>query len=294
MGYQVQYAVLQAGEYAIPQSRNRVFFWAALQGYKLPNFPQATTTFGRRTASWHLTRGPVPHRGYTVADATSDLPRWELKNPHNVIPASQEELEDRAKRAEDIEQIRVYPGDNYVGHNEQDYATSPCNEFQRKMRAGISKLTNHVTEAWYDKPSWRKRTNALSGARTEQVCNIGFGPDDDFRSLPPKLQPWFLSHPDSAAAKKDFDFVRGRFGRLKANEPFSICLTTTEPARKGSRVRLEHQLPIALRRKSNQNFRFFITNYIVSLLFESTRELRGSPIGFCGISTVHSLSWCTE
>lgn len=239
----MQFAVLQAGEYSTPQSRQRVIFWAALQGYELPQFPQATTTFeGRCTISWHRTRRSASHRGYSVADATIDLPRFDWVNPHNVLPTTYEEEMEMLDRAERVEQIKMLQHQNYVGHNEQEYATSPRNELQKKLRVGVSKLTNHVTESWFDKPSWSNKKSAISCARTEQVCNIAMKAGADFTSLPKELTPWYLSHPDSAAAK-NFDLMKGRFGRLDATKHFPICLTSTDPGRKGVQVRINLLAP---------------------------------------------------
>lgn len=48
MGYQVKFAVLQAGQYGVPQSRRRLVLIAAAPGYKLPNFPEPQHVFSPR------------------------------------------------------------------------------------------------------------------------------------------------------------------------------------------------------------------------------------------------------
>jgi DNA (cytosine-5)-methyltransferase 1 len=231
--YKVEHDILQAGEYGTPQSRRRLIIWGALQGYELPKYPEATTTF-RRTDSWHQTRESVPHRGYTVGDATSDLPPFDWINPHNVIPASDKENEERATRSKQgIEQLEVSQDQKYVGHDEQSYATSPLNDFQRKLRVGVTKATNHVTPSWFDKPSWNEK-GAISLARTEQVCNIAMRAGADHRSLPKKLTPWSLSHLRESSIER----TRGQYGRLDSDKPFHCCTTIADPSQRDCRVRV--------------------------------------------------------
>jgi len=45
MGYQFTAAVLQAGQYGVPQSRTRTILLAAAPGYPLPRYPAAVHTF---------------------------------------------------------------------------------------------------------------------------------------------------------------------------------------------------------------------------------------------------------
>jgi DNA (cytosine-5)-methyltransferase 1 len=283
VGYQVEYAVLQAGEYGTPQNRQRVIFWAALQGHDLPDFPQATTTFERCSSSWHRTRSSAPHRGLTVADAIFDLPRFDWVNPHNEVPATDEERKDRLEMAKDTEQIEVLQKQKFVGQDEQNYATSPHNEFQRNIRNGVSKLTNHVTKSWFDRPSRSKQKKALSHARTEQVCNIGMKAGTDHMSLPQELKPWYTYHANSAAKKNNFYKAQGRFGRLDAETHFPICLTTVNPNSKNGRVCIDLVSFIDVGTKLIKIARSFILISIESYLLGSTLVLKDFQTHLSGI-----------
>ena len=45
IGYQVAVTVLQAGQFGVPQSRNRMIVFAAAPGEVLPDFPKPLNTF---------------------------------------------------------------------------------------------------------------------------------------------------------------------------------------------------------------------------------------------------------
>ncbi|KAJ4475666.1 hypothetical protein J3R30DRAFT_3405914 [Lentinula aciculospora] len=94
LGYQVRVKVLQAANYGAPQSRERVIFWGARQGLKLPEFPIPTHTFAAKEhhllehADLKLSRSTrsrdperphffAPFRAVTVHDAIADLPAFD-------------------------------------------------------------------------------------------------------------------------------------------------------------------------------------------------------------------------
>lgn len=89
--YQVRFKVLQAAAYGSPQGRNRVIFWGAKRGLRLPNFPIPTHAYEGRLCvhnlptnqeklppatrsqtpgSWHLC---APLKATTVNDSIGDL-----------------------------------------------------------------------------------------------------------------------------------------------------------------------------------------------------------------------------
>jgi DNA (cytosine-5)-methyltransferase 1 len=214
-----------------------VIFWGALQGCKLPKFPQPTTTFAGRCPEKYAsykTRRCAPHRGISAEEAIGDLPAYDWVNPRGVMgPPSYHEDMEQLKRAETIEQLHITPNQAYVGRNEQGYATAPTCEFQRKIRAGVGdgKLTNHVTPNWFDVPSYNAH-GGIRNARTEQVCSVAMTPRANHSSLPLKLKPSNLSRPGKNASST-------QYGRIDAKGYFPICLTIMDPGRIGSTVSLD-------------------------------------------------------
>jgi DNA (cytosine-5)-methyltransferase 1 len=71
-GYNVRedYRVLNATDYGVPQSRQRLFLIGSRKGFPLPEYPEATHESNSETKSSHLFRKPTP----TVWDALRDLP----------------------------------------------------------------------------------------------------------------------------------------------------------------------------------------------------------------------------
>jgi len=105
LGRQVQWKVLQAGQYGAPQNRERVIFWAAKRGLVLPKHPVPLYAWKRGAMSSLLPTGtklPPPTRSLvpgvchqyaplppiTVKTAIGDLVRFCLLlfcNPLNSI-----------------------------------------------------------------------------------------------------------------------------------------------------------------------------------------------------------------
>ncbi|RDL37152.1 uncharacterized protein BP5553_04585 [Venustampulla echinocandica] len=236
MGYACQFTVLQTGEFSVPQSRQRVFFWAAFRGNDLPKYPQATSIWaGACPVSWHRDRttGVAPHREVTVGDATTDLPAFDWENPHNIRSQTGEQRRDREARSKTIIQLPIVRGKDYVGVDKQDYAYPPLTEYQRVLRRGVpaDRLMNHVTHNFFDNPP---ATGRLRQAISEQVCNIEMIPGADHRGLPRKLRHWGLSHRDSAAERHNY--YPGRYGRLDYEGPFQTCMTNVFPNGKNGNV----------------------------------------------------------
>jgi len=152
-----------------------------------------------------------------------------------VIEASKEDIENRRKRAQTMEQLDVLPTQEFVGHSKQAYATQPLNEFQRRLRSRLNNgsVLNHVVPSKFDRPVWGNKMS-VKRAWTEQICNIPFDQGADYRNLPPKLKSWGKSHPNSAAAKNKF--YPGIMGRLGLDEPSNTLLTKLTYADKGTKV----------------------------------------------------------
>ncbi|KAH7397790.1 S-adenosyl-L-methionine-dependent methyltransferase [Cadophora sp. MPI-SDFR-AT-0126] len=193
MGYQVQCAILNAEEHGAPQSRPRVFIWATLPGYRLPEYPQPEYVYKSRADSvlfeperklgaydfyWHRQRRSAPHRVVTLGDALTDLPAFDWKNPHQVVTKTQSN-----KREEQNRWARITLYDTFeievpfVGRNVQAYTSGPLTEYQRVLRISNTSNTvkNHVTA----------KMHALN---VERVCSIPIRPGASYKDLPLALQ----------------------------------------------------------------------------------------------------------
>ncbi|CZR52270.1 uncharacterized protein PAC_02147 [Phialocephala subalpina] len=148
MGYQVQYALLEAAEYDVASTRKRVIFWASLPGYPLPFFPQPTNVLPPKLSrmgdgilsNWYRNHRSAPHEMITMGAATTDLPAFDWENTK----------ESAVKRA-----IQSYPVNIaylFVGKNIQPYPSArPFSEYQRRLRkVPLNKglLRNHVTDRY--------------------------------------------------------------------------------------------------------------------------------------------------
>lgn len=69
-GYDVQipWRVLNAGEFGVPQSRERLFLMGVKRGLSLPEYPEPTTSIAGKSAAGNRPYGP------TCSDALGDLP----------------------------------------------------------------------------------------------------------------------------------------------------------------------------------------------------------------------------
>jgi DNA (cytosine-5)-methyltransferase 1 len=91
---QTRFAVLNAAFYGVPQSRKRLFIWAAAPGAPLPQWPRPRHAFFmdhmtlnlpggvKYTAIPAWARDGAPLRAVTVRDAIGDLPH--IEDGHDV------------------------------------------------------------------------------------------------------------------------------------------------------------------------------------------------------------------
>ncbi|KAL2916224.1 hypothetical protein HK105_204315 [Polyrhizophydium stewartii] len=253
MNYQTRFSVQQAGYQGLAQSRRRVFIWGAKRGRPLPEFPQPMYCFSKNgsvTVKFPDELGVVfnpvsrtkfhaPHPPVTVFDAISDLPPFEWVNPHTVYSPGEtargvdvtfvaDPERTRSIRAElaasagiRVQQFQATHACGFAGEMEQPYTRPRRSEFQRRIRAGSDVVHNHVTRTF----------NPIS---VERVVRVAMAPGADHHSLPEKLKPWCLSHPDSAA--KRHGGWKGLFGRLDYDGHFMTTLTDMEPMGKQGTV----------------------------------------------------------
>ncbi|KAJ7147070.1 S-adenosyl-L-methionine-dependent methyltransferase [Mycena crocata] len=164
LGYQFRFQVLQAGQYGVPQDRERIIFLAAKHGHTLPEFPIPTHAFPKSARRWKMPMRrracivPQPrsksekhlyaaHAPVTIDDAISDLPPFEWSSPHKHMKRTSEDTNEQRRRSRSgILQCNVFK--EPVGFpNPVEYATKPRTRYQRAMRSQHT-VEQHVTQAF--------------------------------------------------------------------------------------------------------------------------------------------------
>ncbi|CAG0915322.1 unnamed protein product [Notodromas monacha] len=239
-GYQCEVAVLQAGQFGVPQSRTRAIVLAAGPGEVLPKFPKPLTTFSARhsypgfkidgisyepTNAWCDTN-TAPYRFISVREAISDLPPVSVRDKKDTM----------------------------------DYLGPPQSAFQAEMRTGSSKVRDHISKPVCELVEYRiKHIPRYPGAdwrdlpNREVVLNDGLHRKLEYRYKDFKgrmrgvcicnatgkkcgkenmvkyrqnktVIPWCLPH----NGKFHNDWA-GLYGRILAGGFFSTTLTCPEP-----------------------------------------------------------------
>lgn len=106
LGYYVEFGVLKAEEYGVPQERRRVFFIGSRE-HDFVIWPEATHGLSDIGPLFSISRGPL----VTVHDAISDLPVLGIND----------------------------------GAEEMSYPSPPLSEYQAKLREGSQAAYNHVS-----------------------------------------------------------------------------------------------------------------------------------------------------
>ena len=152
MGYQCSFAVLQAGQFGVAQTRRRAIILAAAPGEKLPLFPEPQHVFSPQACSLSVQIDEVryesnvrwtssaPYRTCTVRDTMSDLPK---------IGNGEDKLE-------------------------RSYGGEAKSHFQKNIRKGSKVLRDHIT----------KNMAPLTVARIELIPTA---PGSEWRNLPNKV-----------------------------------------------------------------------------------------------------------
>ena len=150
LGYQTTFAILQAGQFGVPQARRRLFILAAAPGETLPLFPEPQHVISPRTGSLVIRLGgekyhsnawwtkSAPFRQSTVRDAIGDLPL-----------------------------IRE-------GESQMQYMGEARSHLQKKLRMNSQLLFDHVTRS----------VDPLSSMRISMIPAVPGG--CDWRDLPNK------------------------------------------------------------------------------------------------------------
>ncbi|KAK1393137.1 DNA (cytosine-5)-methyltransferase [Heracleum sosnowskyi] len=199
MGYQVRFGILEAGAFGVPQSRKRAFIWAASPEETLPEWPEPMHVFAapelkvalpgnKHYAAVRSTQAGAPFRAITVRDTIADLPMV-------TNGASKTSLE---------------------------YQCDPVSWFQRKIRADLMVLTDHIS----------KEMNELNLIRCQRIPKRRGA---DWHDLPDEkvklstgqlvdLIPWCL--PNTAKRHNQW---KGLFGRLDWDGNFPTSVTDPQP-----------------------------------------------------------------
>ncbi|KAJ3984503.1 S-adenosyl-L-methionine-dependent methyltransferase, partial [Lentinula detonsa] len=166
LGYQVRVKVLQAANFGAPQSRERIIFLGARQGLKLPEFPMPTHAYSaqehrllehadlklcRSTRSRDPSRPHffAPFRAVTVNDAIGDLPAFDWKNPHQIIPIKDKDIQERKVRNIRCFEATHTPGRDLPGFLSAEYAHPPMNYFQQRIREGMHNVVEEQVTPMY-------------------------------------------------------------------------------------------------------------------------------------------------
>ncbi|KAJ3855004.1 S-adenosyl-L-methionine-dependent methyltransferase [Lentinula lateritia] len=224
LGYQVRVKVLQAANYGAPQSRERVIFWGARQGLKLPEFPIPTHAYAAKEhhllqhADLKLSRSTrsrdparphffAPFRAVTVNDAIGDLPAFDWINPHEVIPATEQD------EVRNIPRFQATHGRDLPGFLSGEYAHPPINYFQKFIREGMNEIVEeHVTPMF-------------SPLIVERTINVPMKPGASLQGITPRQ-----AHiPIQSDLSPTVIYLR-----LNPNQCFRTALTHCSPAVKNS------------------------------------------------------------
>ena len=189
LGYDPALGILQAGNYGVPQSRWRVFIWAASEGERVPEFPFASHEFPRKTIF-----GATKFRDFVISPPKDrEGLFWSLKPMVTVGDA-----------IKGLPSIR-----NGGGLEEMPYSHPPNSDYQSALRGENDVLFDHIT------------TN-LSEINYIRCRSIPKKPNAGWLDLPDELKPKNLvRHGD--------DRYPNRFGRLNWNGSFNTILHRAEP-----------------------------------------------------------------
>ncbi|KAJ7766897.1 S-adenosyl-L-methionine-dependent methyltransferase [Mycena metata] len=236
LGFQVRFKVLQAGQYGAPQHRERVIFFGAKRGCKLPEFPVPTHAFLRPAYRHKLFikddfipparrgRGPdddhifAPHASVSIEDAIGDLPGFDWVNPHNVMDKTPEDATELNQRV--AKGIRQFPSDKApVGFCDPvAYLTPPQTRYQRAMRRGNPKKVEHHI------------TDSATPFVAEVSATVPLKPLANHKDLPKEFFNSKLKEMSSLSR----DSPIACFGRLDAQSYFKTAMTQAQPRSRGS------------------------------------------------------------
>jgi DNA (cytosine-5)-methyltransferase 1 len=242
MNYQVAFAVLQAGQYGVPQTRRRAFILAAAPGEKLPEFPEPLHVFPKVNLRFSIDEKPYntffrrmlssPLRSITVRDALSDLPKIENG-------ASREEICYNGEPQTHFQKLCRRRVDQLL----LDHI---CKEMNPLVLARMERIPTRPGSDWRDLPNIVvKLSNGSITSKLKYTHNDHkHGADKGVCSCMEKpgtrceqtdkqentLIPWCLPHTSNRHNQWS-----GLYGRLEWDNHFSTTVTNPEPMGKQGR-----------------------------------------------------------
>ncbi|KAG9126884.1 hypothetical protein FRC07_001542 [Ceratobasidium sp. 392] len=238
LGYSFRVGVLQASQYGAPQRRRRAYILGARASLTLPELPLATHRVVTSETGMKLPTGGyldalavrsgfTLHPAVTIWDAISDLKPFDWRNPHALIPETQQAKNEARNRRVTlrIPSCRaVHEERCEVGPIEEDEAAGyredmPVTLYQMQARKNAQKPANHYTSSF------------KSEVFVERVVTIPLSANADHRTLPEVLRRGdFLSNIFGSGGASGY--YRGAFGRYDRKDQFATILTSLRPAKK--------------------------------------------------------------
>ncbi|XP_025017182.1 DNA (cytosine-5)-methyltransferase 1-like [Tetranychus urticae] len=250
MNYQVNYGILQAGSFGVPQSRRRTFIIATDQTIKLPKLPKPLHCFSNRACQLDIVIGnkrskSIYHankygyfRSYTVADAINDLPDtvgYALDYACSYGPVKT--FYQKLMRANDFDDgqvgLHVVPAMSLL--NQTRIERIPCipgadwrDLPNIKLTLSDGTVVEKLEYLYDDVKNGKSSNGSLRG-----VCSCASGETCSKQISRPEntLIPWGLVH----TANRNYQWS-GLFGRLQWDGFFITTITKTVPSSKQGSV----------------------------------------------------------
>ncbi len=248
MGYKCQFAILQAANYGLPQTRRRTVIIGASSGYKLPYFPEPTHVFSLRQCQLSVNINDRKYiainetcaqfRAINVDDAISDLPK--LGDDYSI---------DKVRHYN--ERIACHYQKILRKNSDNNLSDHLCKELSALCRTRIENIPQSVGSDWRDLPNISDRLSdgtivkklvylyddikngkSRSGHfRGVCLCASGKPCNGSESRQENTLIPWCLVH----TANRQYQWS-GLYGRLWWRGYFATTVTNPEPISKQGRV----------------------------------------------------------
>ncbi|KAI5479933.1 hypothetical protein MNV49_002223 [Pseudohyphozyma bogoriensis] len=236
LGYQVQFGVLPADSYGVPQTRTRFFMVGTKRGLSPMELPKAWTVSD--TAVHNITHyvdgeatlhkssifyqdGAAPHRPPRFSDITSDLPAFGYLNDRKHAPSLSPALLDPPADGILRPPVRLAPFDELHLVKFEKYDVGPLTPYQEQMRYRPPRC-RFGTDSDDDEDVEEEAAltchhvaKCTKSIVAERICHIPV--DGDHRTLPKALA---LDRTGTGAVKKKNFYARIGYGKCS---PTLIC-----------------------------------------------------------------------
>ncbi|XP_014661569.1 PREDICTED: DNA (cytosine-5)-methyltransferase 1-like [Priapulus caudatus] len=249
MGYQCTFAVLQAGQYGVPQTRRRAIILAAAPGEKLPFYPEPLHVFSPRACQLSVmvddkkfssnitwTQSAV-YRTITVRDSMSDLPPIKngAKNDEIAYNGESQSHFQKMMRGNQYQPILrdhiCKEMNSLVAARMRHIPLAPGSDWRDlpnvSVRLPDGTMTKKLRYTHSDKKNGKSDNGELRGVC---ACAEGKSCDPMDRQFG-TIIPWCLPHTGNR-----HNHWAGLYGRLEWDGFFSTTVTNPEPMGKQGRV----------------------------------------------------------